>query len=148
MPASPSSAPLSPPAPPSGDEHPDETKGPICHVWAYNAEKEMDVISSLLDQYSYVSMDTEFPGVVIRPIGAFRDSFQKNYKMLKSNADTLKLIQLGLTLSTPDGRLREGTPTWQFHFKYDLSSEIYAEDSIALLRDAGVDFSRHATDGD
>ncbi len=40
--------------------------------------------------------------------------------MLKENVDKLKLIQLGMTLSTPDGLYPPDTSTWQFNFSFDL----------------------------
>jgi CCR4-NOT transcription complex subunit 7/8 len=57
----------------------------ICDVWSGNLEKEMQVIRDLLDEYSYVAMDTEFPGVVARPIGNFKNSSDYHYQVTKSN---------------------------------------------------------------
>ncbi|MCD7471011.1 CCR4-NOT transcription complex subunit 8 [Datura stramonium] len=36
-------------------------------------------------------MDTEFPGVVIRPVGNFKNSNDYHYQTLKDNVDMLKL---------------------------------------------------------
>ncbi|KAK3419647.1 hypothetical protein EUGRSUZ_G00324 [Eucalyptus grandis] len=44
-------------------------------------------------------MDTEFPGIVVRPVGNFKNSSEFHYQTLKENVDILKLIQLGLTFS-------------------------------------------------
>ena len=37
-------------------------------MWAYNLSEEMRTLSSLIGDYSHVALDTEFPGVVARPI--------------------------------------------------------------------------------
>jgi len=34
----------------------------ICNVWVYNFEYELAKISKLLKKYTFVAMDTEFPG--------------------------------------------------------------------------------------
>ena len=64
--------------------------------------------------------DTEFPGVVARPIGTFRSTTDYQYQTLRCNVDLLKIIQLGLTFSDSEGKLPDGDATWQFHFKFNL----------------------------
>jgi CCR4-NOT transcription complex subunit 7/8 len=115
----------------------------IFDVWAENLDKAMSHIRKLVDEYPYVAMDTEFPGVVARPIGAFNKN-EYNYQTLRVNVDMLRLIQLGITFSDENGNSPTSYPcTWQFHFKYDLNEEMYAQDSIDLLKRAGIDFRRH-----
>ena len=64
--------------------------------------------------------DTEFPGVVARPIGDFRSSADYQYQLLKCNVNLLKLIQLGLTFYDADGKKPPGVSTFQFNFKFSL----------------------------
>lgn len=54
-------------------------------------------------------MDTEFPGVVVRPNAGYNYFRHQNpndhYLLLKSNVDVLKLIQVGLTFTDSNGNL-------------------------------------------
>eukprot|EP01127_Copromyxa_protea_P019894 TRINITY_DN6549_c0_g1_i1.p1 TRINITY_DN6549_c0_g1~~TRINITY_DN6549_c0_g1_i1.p1 ORF type:complete len:275 (-),score=60.08 TRINITY_DN6549_c0_g1_i1:149-892(-) len=102
----------------------------------------MALIRELVEEYPFVAMDTEFPGVVARPIGNLNKN-EYNYQQLRVNVDMLKLIQLGLTLSDEEGNTPPSASTFQFHFQFDLNNEMYAQDSIALLKSAGIDFKRH-----
>ena len=56
----------------------------------------------------------------------------------------LKLIQLGLTLTDADGNLPviDGRYClWQFNFReFNLKDDMYARDSIELLKQSGIDF--------
>lgn len=69
----------------------------------------------------FVLQDTEFPGVVVRPIGEFRSTVDYQYQLLRCNVDLLKIIQLGLTFMNEDGKNPPGTRTWQFNFKFNLT---------------------------
>ena len=76
------------------------------------------------------------------------------------------MIQLGITLFAPDGSLPPATPgsstngqsnympammpapcTWQFNFRFSLNSDMYAQDSTAMLSKAGIDFAAHEKNG-
>lgn len=63
--------------------------------------------------------DTEFPGIVARPIGEFRSSADYQYQSLKCNVDLLKIIQLGITFFNEAGHMPSPC-TWQFNFKFNL----------------------------
>ena len=52
-------------------------------------------IRRLVQKYQYVAMDTEFPGVVARPIGEFRSASDYQHQLLRCNVDMLKIIQVG-----------------------------------------------------
>ncbi|KAE8731674.1 putative CCR4-associated factor 1-like protein 10 [Hibiscus syriacus] len=77
----------------------------IREVWNDNLEEEFALIREIVDTYNYVAMDTEFPGVVLRPVGSFKNINDYNCQSLKDNVDMLKLIQLGLTFSDENGNL-------------------------------------------
>ncbi|CAM9124836.1 unnamed protein product, partial [Ectocarpus sp. 12 AP-2014] len=119
----------------------------IRNVWADNLETEMVIIRDLVEDYPYVAMDTEFPGVVARPVGDFNQpDFQ--YQTLRCNVDMLKMIQLGLSFANEKGELPEdGCCTWQFNFAFNLSEDMYAHDSIQLLKNSGIDFQGHERRG-
>eukprot|EP00121_Abeoforma_whisleri_P000122 Awhi_evm1s110 len=120
----------------------------IRDVWKTNMKEEMRKIMEIVERYPYVSMDTEFPGTVARPLGNFsRTSTEYTYQLLRCNVDLLKIIQLGLTFSDENGCVPEETCTWQFNFHFTLDGDMYAPDSIELLKRSGINFEKHATDG-
>ena len=103
-------------------------------VWAHNLEDEFKEICRIVADFNYVAMDTEFPGVVARPIGEFKSTsdyqYQVGYRqthpnrvllggscqslqLLRCNVDLLKIIQLGLTFFNKEGGTPEGVCTWQ-----------------------------------
>lgn len=64
--------------------------------------------------------DTEFPGVVAKPLGEFRSASDYQYQLLKCNVNLLKLIQLGLTFYNERAEKAPGISTFQFNFKFSL----------------------------
>uniref|UniRef100_A0A2K5WIJ6 CCR4-NOT transcription complex subunit 7 n=1 Tax=Macaca fascicularis TaxID=9541 RepID=A0A2K5WIJ6_MACFA len=106
----------------------------ICEVWACNVDEEMMKIR-------------QFPGVVARPTGEFRSNADYQYQLLRCNVDLLKIIQLGLTFMNEQGEYPPGTSTWQFNFKFNLTEDMYAQDSIELLTTRGIRFKKHDEEG-
>jgi len=124
-----------------------EAEERIREVWAHNLEDEFKEICRIVADFNYVAMDTEFPGVVARPIGEFKSTSDYQYQLLRCNVDLLKIIQLGLTFFNKEGGTPEGVCTWQFNFKFNLSEDMYAEDSVELLQNSGIQFERHEREG-
>ena len=118
----------------------------IRNVWAENVEEEMAVIREVIEEYPYVAMDTEFPGIVAKPV---TETFSPDYhyKSLKVNVDLLKIIQLGLAFADEEGNFAPGCPCWQFNFKFSLEDDMFAQDSIDLLQKSGISFEDHAKRG-
>lgn len=77
-------------------------------------------------------------------MGAFKDQSEFAYHTLRCNVDMLKLIQLGLTFTDAKGYIASvngQTCIWQFNFKgFNLKEDVYARDSIELLKQSGIDF--------
>ncbi|KAK2630080.1 hypothetical protein QTJ16_000900 [Diplocarpon rosae] len=148
-------------------------KNRIRDVWASNLNEEMAILRCLVDKYPYIAMDTEFPGLVARPMGAFNGKSDYHYQCLRCNVDLLKILQLGISVFTEDGEsppqqmtaadlgldvTQEETrkyanaminipTTWQFNFRFSLEDDMYSEVSIDALRLAGVEFSRLQNEG-
>ncbi|KVH96461.1 probable CCR4-associated factor 1 homolog 7 [Cynara cardunculus var. scolymus] len=124
----------------------------IREVWNDNLEQEFALIREIVDDYPYIAMDTEFPGVVLRPLTQFKNINDYNYLTLKDNVDMLKLIQLGLTFSDENGNLptcgTDKTCIWQFNFReFNVNQDIFANDSIEMLRQCGIDFQKNSEMG-
>ncbi|GAA97487.1 uncharacterized protein L969DRAFT_83789 [Mixia osmundae IAM 14324] len=119
----------------------------IREVWRDNLEEEMRNIRTLVDRYPYVAMDTEFPGVVARPIGNFKTSSDYHYQTLRCNVDLLRIIQLGVALADEQGNMPQGVSCWQFNFQFSLHNDMYAAESIDLLTKSGINFKRHDEQG-
>ncbi|KAI0566179.1 CCR4-NOT transcription complex subunit 7/8 [Gracilaria domingensis] len=119
----------------------------IRQVWASNLEQEILTLSDLSEVYNHIAMDTEFPGVVLRPIGSQATQPDALYCTHRLNVDLLKIIQIGISLSTEDGKQPEECTTWQFNFSFSLSNDMYAQDSIELLSASGIDFAEHERNG-
>lgn len=134
---SPSSAPL-----------PTVSKASIIRdVWAENLEEEFKLIRELVVDYPYVAMDTEFPGVVAKPVGVFKNPHEFYYATLRYNVNLLKIIQLGLSLLNERGEVPEGCCTWQFNFRFNLAEDTFAQDSIELLKTGGINFDHFCEHG-
>ena len=43
----------------------------------------LQLIRDIVDEFPYLAMDTEFPGVVARPVGNFRNSGEYHYQTLR-----------------------------------------------------------------
>ncbi|KAL1793269.1 hypothetical protein ACET3X_008251 [Alternaria dauci] len=143
----------------------------IREVWRSNLHQEMDMLRSLIDQYPYISMDTEFPGVVARPIGDFNSKASYHYQTVRCNVDLLKIIQLGVTLFNVQGDVPPShldiselnykpksmqryanniivcPCTWSFNFQFSLEDDMYNEESIQMLKKSGADFEKHRDQG-
>ncbi|XP_076891272.1 putative CCR4-associated factor 1 homolog 10 [Bidens hawaiensis] len=124
----------------------------IREVWNDNLVEEFALIREIVDKYPYIAMDTEFPGVVLRPLAQFKNINDYNYVTLKDNVDMLKLIQLGLTFSDENGNLPTcGTDKpciWQFNFReFNVNEDIFANDSIEMLKQCGIDFKKNSEMG-
>lgn len=124
----------------------------IREVWEENLEQEFALIRQIVDDFPFVAMDTEFPGIVCRKVGNFKSTCDFNYATLKANVDMLNLIQLGLTLFDEQGNLptcdTDAGCVWQFNFReFDVQNDVYAADSIDMLCQSGMDFKKNRESG-
>jgi len=122
---------------------------PIQDVWRSDLDEAFNTIAQLVeDDYNYVAIDTEFPGIVLGPSAADPLNMTTsaiNFLQLRANVNKLKIIQLGLSFSDANGNKPPGMHTYQFNFEFNLERDLYADDSINLLKDAGIKFEKHAS---
>ena len=113
----------------------------IVEVYEDNFIQEIIVISKLLEEYNYVGMDTEFPGTVYNISNMSKDFY---FRTLKMNVDSLKLIQLGITLTNEKGEFPKNYPyhTWQFNFQFDKNNDKILPASLNILERGGIDFDK------
>uniref|UniRef100_A0A7S4VSD7 poly(A)-specific ribonuclease n=1 Tax=Alexandrium monilatum TaxID=311494 RepID=A0A7S4VSD7_9DINO len=116
----------------------------VREVWAQSLSHEFELMATAASDEAGVilALDTEFPGLLLRDNGTVAES--ERYRILRENVDTLRLIQLGLAVAGPDGVLRG---VWSFNLKFDVSVDLHSTASVNMLRNAGIDFARHATEG-
>ncbi|CAG0891324.1 unnamed protein product [Cyprideis torosa] len=117
----------------------------IRNVWSNDVSNALEEISTVAKQYPFIAVDTEFPGTTLAPVGVFRTAVDYNYATVRLNCNSLKIIQLGLSFFTPDGRHVPGTSTWQFNFRFDRTEDPQADRSIIMLEHSGIQFRKHGT---
>ncbi|VDM62599.1 unnamed protein product [Angiostrongylus costaricensis] len=101
----------------------------IHDVWNSNVEEEFGKLRSLIEDYPFVAMDTEFPGVVATPLGTFKSKEDFNYQQVSCNVNMLKLIQVGFALVDEKGDLPATGDVWQFNFHFSLNDDMYSQES-------------------
>ena len=125
-----------------------ENSSPIKEVYASNFNEELKNIKSIIEEgeYTYIGMDTEFPGTIYNLQNLNNDFY---YKTMKLNVESTKLIQLGITLSNKNGEFPKNVPyhTWQFNLQFDIDNDKYSEESINLLKNSGIDFENLKKNG-
>lgn len=98
-------------------------------------------------------------------MGAFTTKADYHYQTLRCNVDLLKVIQLGITLFNEEGETPPAHPTdenglpiyqnnlmpcpctWQFNFQFSQTEDMYNQDSIDFLAQAGLDLCNHEKNG-
>ncbi|XP_020160008.1 probable CCR4-associated factor 1 homolog 11 [Aegilops tauschii subsp. strangulata] len=119
----------------------------IRQVWANNVESEFQAIRQVAERFPYVSMDTEFPGVIHCPSKHHATlTPSERYAALKANVDALHLIQVGLAFAaSPDA-----PPAVAFEInlrEFDPRVHRHNPSSVALLAGHGLDFARQRRQG-
>lgn len=115
----------------------------IIEVWKDNLEQEMKNVCELVERgYNVIAMDTEFPGIIYAMPSQQMMHANSWYDVLRENVNDLNLIQVGITLSNPEGVKPQPVNTWQFNLEFSLSKNKYSNDSINILKEAGIDFDQ------
>ena len=103
-------------------------------------------------------------------MGAFTTKADYHYQTLRCNVDLLSIIQVGITVFSPEGELPPAYPndtntatnlnsfptaassiptpcTWQFNFQFSTQEDMYNSESIDFLANAGLNLDEHARNG-
>ena len=118
----------------------------IKNVYADNFKEEILKVAQLIEEFPFIGMDTEFPGIIYSKENNQFRTFS-NYQLTKLNVDALKVIQIGITLADKNGFYPEETCTWQFNLQFDLGTDLFQQSSIQLLNSSGIDFESHNSKG-
>lgn len=118
----------------------------IVEVYNWNLDHEFNNLlaaaSGDASGNAILAIDMEFPGFLRQePRSGAR---AQRYQALRENVDRLRLIQLGAAVADADGTVRGA---WSFNLKFDIDVDLQSEKSMAFLRAAGLDFSRHKKEG-
>lgn len=92
----------------------------VIEKYPYIAMVSVHFIDTVSCHNLHSGQDTEFPGVVARPIGSFKTSSDYHYQTMRCNVDLLKIIQVGLTLADEEGNYPQDITTWQFNFLFSV----------------------------
>lgn len=79
-------------------------------------EKSLDEIRDVIETYPYVAIETQFPGIVARPVA--HKEYQ--YRSMKVNVDLVNIIQMAFRLTNGRGEAPRLQGTWQFNFSFTL----------------------------
>ncbi|URD81903.1 CAF1 family ribonuclease [Musa troglodytarum] len=121
----------------------------VRRVWAWNLEYEFSIIASLVDRFSYVAFDTEFPGLLYstgrphrlpRPACGTPSSRPTSTRWSSSNSASplRRLRPPPRHRHRRRGRVRVGVQLPGIR----RPTRPHAPDSIDLLRSSGIDFDR------
>lgn len=117
-------------------------------VYLWNLDEQMSTLRGLVSSgYNYVSLDVKFPGIVARPIGLFKSTTEYHYQTLRTNVDTLQVVQIGMSFADEYGNKPLNNSTWQFNFKFNINEDMCSSDGIEVLKQAGVQFDIYEVEG-
>ncbi|KAL9691665.1 hypothetical protein QQ045_012090 [Rhodiola kirilowii] len=127
----------------------------IRRVSKHNFHQEMEIIGYLINYTAFciVSIDTEYPGVLLSSNKHEDRNPEAEYRMMKVNVSCTKLIQVGLTLSDYTGRLPvlggdNRMVVWEIAISdFDIRTYYSNKASIDMLRSRGLDFDFHRREG-
>lgn len=119
----------------------------VYEVYSNNLLEGSRLIRQLGKCNDIVAIDTEFPGVVCRVNGEYTSTTSLSYHNIKCNTDLMKPIQIGFSFFNQNGEQSEVNATVQFNLKWDMDTEVFAEESIMLLENSGIDFHEHKMHG-
>jgi CCR4-NOT transcription complex subunit 7/8 len=118
-----------------------------------NLEVEFNLLRRAIVTHTFVALDVEYPGVIIRSLSklSMDGGVDATYEMIKINVNCMTPIQIGIVLTDKDGMFptihNEIIAGWNFNMSFSTKKDVYSMLSLEILQDAGIRFAEHRDHG-
>ena len=121
----------------------------IISVWDVNMEKELLILSKLTETYNVIAINTRSERIHnVSDIHNYPDQLTVIADMCR-HLNSMTITQIAISISDEHGNKPKDNDTWEFNFKYDITSanEGSTETRIHMLSQNAFDVERHAANG-
>ncbi|KHN38030.1 Putative CCR4-associated factor 1 like 7 [Glycine soja] len=121
----------------------------IREVWNDNLEEEFALIREIVDNYPYIAMDTETTSTCSNSSNWASPSPTSTATFPRAATNPARAASGNSTFAnSTDEESDTCCCIWQFNFReFNVNEDVFANDSIELLRQSGIDFKRNNENG-